>query len=268
MRATRARPVWGLIPLAPLKNLGSAATPTNQSKSPLSGSCERLIYLWSRRTATLEDRMHHLESLIQAIPPAVFAASGAAAYANSPIDGHNPLASIPGPSHPYPSSQPPPSLNLFSVTGPSAHFGHAPGSAQAAAQSIGSPYGVQRSVRSDSFGADFGEETARMSLSSSYLYVDDEGYTRWQGETSGLPIFDLLVERHQPGTKMERDTSPPFDSRSSQNTYVTTGDWFPDRTPRRTDIPPERIWKLITSFIAPDLMDRFVGVFIGSQACS
>jgi hypothetical protein len=28
----------------------------------------------------------------------------------------------------------------------------------------------------------------------SHLYVDNEGFTRWQGETSGLPVLDLLIE--------------------------------------------------------------------------
>jgi len=42
------------------------------------------------------------------------------------------------------------------------------------------------------------DEIARVSLSSSYLYVDDEGFTQWQGETSGLPILDLLIEHHHP----------------------------------------------------------------------
>jgi hypothetical protein len=100
------------------------------------------------------------------------------------------------------------------------------------------------------------EETARMSLSSSYLYLDDEGYTRWQGETSGLPILDLLVERHNPPMKMERDPSPQQESWSTKSPYVTSGEWFPDRTPKRVNIDPEKVWKLITSFIASDLMDR------------
>ena len=32
--------------------------------------------------------------------------------------------------------------------------------------------------------------------------------------------------------------------------------WFPDRQARRTETNPEHIWKLITSFIVPELMDR------------
>jgi hypothetical protein len=47
-----------------------------------------------------------------------------------------------------------------------------------------------------------------MSFSSSYLYFDDEGYTRWQGETSGLPLLDLLVQNYSPTAKNEHpDTS-------------------------------------------------------------
>jgi hypothetical protein len=34
-----------------------------------------------------------------------------------------------------------------------------------------------------------------LSLAPTYLYLDDEGSTRWQGEASVLPMLDLLVER-------------------------------------------------------------------------
>lgn len=102
-----------------------------------------------------------------------------------------------------------------------------------------------------------------MTLSPSYLYLDDEGYTRWQGETSGLPLLDLLVERELPGFSSKpsavRDGAPSAQvkeswSRKSEN--VTTGDWFPDRQPRTTTVNPETLWKSITSLIVPELMDR------------
>ena len=96
-----------------------------------------------------------------------------------------------------------------------------------------------------------------MSLASSYLYFDDEGYTRWQGETSGLPILDLLVERHAvvPKADPDRVAMPPQQQWKGQNGNGLS-DWFPDRQPRRTETNPEHIWKLITSFIVPELMDR------------
>lgn len=93
-----------------------------------------------------------------------------------------------------------------------------------------------------------------MSLSPSYLYIDDEGYTRWQGETSGLPLLDLLVEHHKVATKQEPDQPP--NSFSVPNAQAAVADWFPDRAPKPPASNPEAVWKLITSCIAPDLMDR------------
>ncbi|KAI0027787.1 fungal-specific transcription factor domain-containing protein, partial [Vararia minispora EC-137] len=203
----------------------------------------------SKRTASLEDRMHHLESLIQAIPPAVFAAGGSAAFA-SPIDANGALLNS------FPIAPPPPSpVNLLSITGPSAHFGITPRPAQPS---------VFGSKRRDSISG-LEDETARMALYSSYLYLDDEGYTRWQGETSGLPICDLLIERHQPSPKMEpRDTTPPHEFHDG-NLTAQAENWFPDRQPSRTDLQPERIWKLITTFIPPDLMDGLVQCYLSTS---
>ena len=95
-----------------------------------------------------------------------------------------------------------------------------------------------------------------MSLSPSYLYFDDEGYTRWQGETSGLPLLDLLVEQHKVVTKQEPE-QPSLQNPWPVPSAQAVNEWFPDRTPRRQETNPEVIWKLITSFIAPDLMDRY-----------
>jgi hypothetical protein len=96
------------------------------------------------------------------------------------------------------------------------------------------------------------DETSRTSLTSSYLYFDDEGYTLWQGETSGLPVLDLLVEKQQHA----------FGQGGLDNSANVEGaprvDWFPDRQPRRMEVNPQAVWKLITSYIAPELMDRSV----------
>lgn len=92
-----------------------------------------------------------------------------------------------------------------------------------------------------------------MSLASSYLYFDDEGYTRWQGETSGLPILDLLVERH---AVVKPDPDRPNGQPTLNGQNGESFNWFPDRQARRTETNPEHIWKLITSFIVPELMDR------------
>ncbi|KAI0051558.1 hypothetical protein FA95DRAFT_1534316 [Auriscalpium vulgare] len=216
----------------------------------------------SKRTATLEDRMHHLESLIQAIPPAVFAAGGATSSSPvSPLEPH--FASLTTSTHTYPSALAPPSLNIMPLMNPSTHF--MPGATASPQTSPRASFTLSQSTQMDSFvNSDNSiEETTRTSLSSSYLYVDDEGFTRWQGETSGLPILDLLVERHKPPPKKERDPSPQQDAWSTAD--PSGSDWFPDRQPNRTDINPERVWKLITSFIAPDLMDSLVQCYLSTS---
>ncbi|EMD32360.1 hypothetical protein CERSUDRAFT_118728 [Gelatoporia subvermispora B] len=103
------------------------------------------------------------------------------------------------------------------------------------------------------------DETSRMSLSSSYLYFDDEGHTRWQGETSGLPLLDVLIEHHQ----MTNNPEPERSQWTSQNGR-TISDWFPDRMPRKTATNPELTWKLVSSVIVPELMDSLVQCFLGT----
>ena len=216
--------------------------------------------------------MHHLEMLIQAIPPAVFAAGGvmsanSAAVSSSPIDPSNPHGSFASSTHTYPAGVPPPSLNAFPLMNPATFFGAAgpaakPASRHGSPAHNGPPNGFVPLAPSDRLT----EEAARTALSPSYLYFDDEGYTRWQGETSGLPLLDLMVERRKIVAKQEPDqpmtpmTPAPLTPnwQSSPGAQAAMNDWFPDRPQRRTETNPEAIWKLITSFIAPDLMDRCV----------
>ncbi|KAJ7100833.1 fungal-specific transcription factor domain-containing protein [Mycena belliarum] len=201
----------------------------------------------SKRTATLEDRMHHLETLIQAIPPAVFAAGSAGDHPAVPMGGADGPASPVAPfMYPtFPSGVPPPSLHVFPLTNPSTHF------TPKRDESMSTPLlGPTDTPSPDTLA----EDTARLSLSASYLYFDDEGYTRWQGEASGLPLLDLLVERHVPTS----DATPPSVAPVEQ-------DWFPNRTPRRTDINPQTLWRLITSYIAPELMDSLVQCYLSTS---
>ncbi|OBZ78048.1 putative transcriptional regulatory protein C3C7.04 [Grifola frondosa] len=215
----------------------------------------------SKRAATLEDRMQQLETLIQAIPPAVFAGAGAVVNGvpQSPIDPTtNPHASFASSTHIFPTSVPPPSLTTYPLINPSTFFGPVRSSSRNASPGMN----LQPSTSNGPVAMDqLTEETARMSLTSSYLYFDDEGYTRWQGETSGLPILDLLVERHGVATKPDPDRPPQPWSQNGQS----INDWFPDRTPRRTDTNPEAIWKLITSFIVPELMDSLVQCYLSTS---
>jgi hypothetical protein len=193
--------------------------------------------------------MHHLETLIQAIPTAVFVAGAPGINGASPSSdaGSSPL--IPFGPHTYPSGVPPPSLHVFPLLNPSNHFPETkPGdqhpSPNSAFRSLLGPT-ASGTIAPDQLSGD----TSRMSLSA-YLYFDDEGYTRWQGETSGLPLLDALVERHNPSNP--REQSPHTDSSWTKG----GSDWFPNRIPRRTDINPETLWRFITSYIVPEVMDR------------
>jgi hypothetical protein len=201
--------------------------------------------------------MHHLESLIQAIPSAVFIAGGSARSPSSPSDHHLSLPLLQ--NHSYPAAIPPPSLTVTPLMNPSTHFTLAADrSSQSNPQAVNLPF-AGRGTANDDAPTAFGE-AARMSLSSSYLYVDDEGFTRWQGETSGLPILDLLIDRHQSSPKEERDSNSrrEWSNKGSSDSDKT---WFPDRnTHHQADMNPVRVWKLVTSLIAPELMDRYVYV--------
>jgi hypothetical protein len=260
-RVIHAKHVWAPIQLVLSRNLAKRAILTSPSQL-----CTRpnepflQLSFTSRRTATLEDRMHHLESLIQAIPPAVFAAGSSALSPSSPSDRHPSIPLLQ--NHSYPAEIPPPSLTVAPLMNPSTHFALAANRpCQSNPQLVTLPYTFQGTANDDAPASDIAsEEAARMSLSSSYLYVDDEGFTRWQGETSGLPILDLLIERHHSSPKKERDSNSrrEWPNSGSSNSDST---WFPDRTTRhQADMNSERVWKLVTSLIAPDLMDRYVYV--------
>lgn len=209
----------------------------------------------SKRTATLEDRMHHLETLIQAIPPSILSVNFSAAAMSSP------LSTFASANHTFPSGVPPPSLHSYPLTNPSTHFtAQAPnGSRQESPNTAFHSMVAQNSFGQNGHGFEqLHEEPARISLSASYLYFDHEGYTRWQGETSGLPLLDLLLENHTL-IKSETDRASSDSPWGQQTRYAT---WFPDRTPRRTDVNPEMLWRLITSSIVPDLMDSLVQCYL------
>ena len=200
--------------------------------------------------------MHQLETIIQAIPPAVFAATGLTPPQHLTHDPNltGPLSPFASVNHAFPSGVPPPSLHVFPLTNPSTHFTTLP---PRDSPSLDSPTTTLRSVLGQPSYLHNGcidqplEEASQ--IHASYLYFDDEGYTRWQGETSGLPLLDLLVENHTQ-VKSEMDKSSPDPSWSGKQSPSPT--WFPNRTPRRTDVNPEALWQLVTSYIPPELMDR------------
>ena len=217
-----------------------------------------------RRTATLEDRMHHLETLIQAIPSAVFAAGASVApghLAESPTSTLVPSMF----SDATRSGVPPPSLHVFPLTNPSTHFTYdakVDERHNSRRNSInrlsGGSYFLSPSKNPD-YSSD--DRYSKASLTASYLYFDDEGYTRWQGETSGLPLLDLLAERHTPAASAEQRNHS--DSATGKMESAANPDWFPDRQPRRSDVDPQTFWRLITSYIAPKFMDRYDSSIIG-----
>jgi hypothetical protein len=242
--------------------------------------------------------MHHLESLIQAIPPAVFAATGlpqpntGGTLFNSslvadvqPLSGSSPASSSAtglagvGGYQTFPQGIPPPSLHVFPLTNPSTHF-QGIASADARGRS-GSPTATFNSLMGIAGTTttihhlhhqytpnQLAEETARMSLSAPYLYFDDEGYTRWQGEASGLPLLDLLLEQRStwktsssdatdthsepsPTSGSDTGTSPSVANETNGNPHPLNG-----RTWKRGNIDPQDLWRFITNTIPPDLMDR------------
>ena len=211
--------------------------------------------------------MRHLETMIQAIPPAVFAAGGAIPRGSSklpltPDSSANALASFASSSHTFPSGVPPPSLHTFPLMNPSTHFSSRPRSGsrtRTGPRSPGHSNYPSISTQYPSPTGDLAERTSKMALSASYLYFDDEGYTRWQGETSGLPLLDLLMESHENEANRESGVDPA-ESSADQGGKTSNTDWFPNRTPRRPDINPQAMWRLITTHIAPDLMDRSVSI--------
>ena len=205
--------------------------------------------------------MHQLETLIQAIPPSIFTAGlNAAQHPMSESAMSSPLSTFASVNHTFPSGVPPPSLHSYPLTNPSTHFTTQPtrnGSRQESPNTAAhAAMFSQSSFPQGSPGFEYHpEEPARTSLSASYLYFDHEGYTRWQGETSGLPLLDLLLENHTPiRSDTEKASSVPTWANHPPNGSNVT--WFPNRTPRRPDVKGDALWRLVTSCIVPDLLDQ------------
>ena len=207
--------------------------------------------------------MHHLEKLIQAIPSAVFAAGALTPPVHS-MPSDSPTI-VPGM---FPdaarSGVPPPSLHVFPLTNPSTQFTYdakVDERHNSRRNSLNPPTGGSYFLSPSKTPEYYSDDRCnKASLTASYLYFDDEGYTRWQGETSGLPLLDLLAERHIPVGSPEQRNYPdsPTGVESAANP-----DWFPNRQPRRNDVDPQTFWRLITSYIAPKFMDRYDTSAIG-----
>ena len=104
-----------------------------------------------------------------------------------------------------------------------------------------------------------------LSLAPTYLYLDDEGSTRWQGEASGLPMLDLLVERHVPQLRGRPDRPSSVPNFTTVQPHPSEPKWFPDRqTSKRVEVSPERLWSQVTAAIPPDLMDNLVQCYLST----
>lgn len=138
---------------------------------------------------------------------------------------------------------PPPGLSTAKLTNPATHF-------------------IPPALAIDSMTSG----ATSMALSPTYLYWDDEGFTRWQGAASGLPLLDLLVERNHPQLTAPSVESPTLgvDPKCNANSNCEY-DFFPDRPlKRRVTINPEMLWKTVTASIPPDLMDGLVQSYLST----
>lgn len=80
---------------------------------------------------------------------------------------------------------------------------------------------------------------------------------------SGFPLLDLLLE-HETSSTHPPSESPDTMSPSiapitdDEPTSPKMDNWFPDRQEIKNAVRPQDIWSMISSVIAPDLMDRSV----------
>lgn len=210
--------------------------------------------------------MHHLETLIQSIPTNILDAARAgtlpsllASSANAsnslqvPLGGK--VASSPEPSASSamaPASSPLPPVPSFTLSNPAVHF---------------APEGTTMPFSGTS------TPPSPRPLSHSYMYWDEQGCKRWQGETSGLPLLDALFDlscgsppgaQHDWGKRSESPipdedvtgASTPSSGHEQMHASDSKAEWFPGRVPKGIDaFNPETLWKVITAVVAPDLMD-------------
>jgi len=207
--------------------------------------------------------MAQLEALIQSMPANIFqgTANGGGGGGGSDIPPSSATSEYhptSGPAlAPFPTmGVPPPGFTQAKFMNPATHFVPPP------------PMSVTDSVAAG---------IANVTLSPTYLYWDDEGFTRWQGAASGLPLLDLLVERSAPppsAAPVIDQTNPTLSQRPEHNLFLgnqTVSNanpqqyYFPDRPlKRRVTINPETLWKTVTSAIAPDLMDGLVQSYLST----
>lgn len=182
--------------------------------------------------------MQQIEALVNALPSGLF--NGIGPMDMSPTTSHGVAASLGSPL-----GVPPPSLSTHTLVNPARHFMSS----------------MPTHIGYDSIAPSLDRTAAP--LASSYLYLDDQGSTRWQGEMSGFPLLDLLIEHEhdmsssQHHSESPESTSPGVTTMTDEEPSTPApDDWFPDRQSIKDIISPEDIWTMISAVISPDLMDR------------
>ncbi|CAG7851439.1 SubName: Full=Uncharacterized protein {ECO:0000313/EMBL:CCA71412.1} [Serendipita indica DSM 11827] len=187
----------------------------------------------NRRTSTLEERMAQLEALIQSMPANIF-------QTTQKSDQPPPSATSERSSVSFPAIAPfptmgvlPPGFSTSKLTNPATHF-----------------------VPPPSATDNITTNMANVTLSPTYLYWDDEGFTRWQGASSGLPLLDSLVERSLPAQSGDATaTKANFSEQKAPDGSMTAApNYFPDRLSNGT----------VTASIPPDLMDGLVQSYLST----
>ncbi|KAI0071201.1 hypothetical protein K474DRAFT_1679582 [Panus rudis PR-1116 ss-1] len=221
----------------------------------------------SKRAPTLEDRMRHLGSTHTGYPSGLIRCRHELHFkvpqgsvASPQVPSSSAQASFAQSTHTYPSGVPPPSLNNFPLMNPSTFFGP---SNPAPSSRHSSPQGsfphhppASRLTGSTSISDQLPDETSRMSGKSLSLLRRRRRHK--VATTKQDPDGPVANAQRQSWLANEQQ-------QQQQQQQQQASDWFPDRTARRTDINPEVIWKLVTSFIAPDLMDSLVQCYLSTS---
>ena len=200
----------------------------------------------------MDARLRRLESLVNAIPSTVYTAGDVTAPTTS-----IPSAPFTDPSGVSDDGVPPSSAHVFPVTGLSTYFTCNPETQDVQHNPQTNLHGFYSQIQDPD---QLAEAVSRMSLITSYLYYDDEGCTRWQGETLGFPILELLADHHVLArNRLTADRhSYPATSHLLGDKLVNESNLFFNRTMGPTGTNPHTMWKLTMSSIEPGLMDRCV----------
>lgn len=198
------------------------------------------------KRSTLEERMQQIESFIHALPAGLFSGGGF----DEPTTPIKPQSGSSTPLNPVAPS----SLSSHRLINPSRFF-----------PPLESSLGNSNVYEDATHLHQHSHAAYPVPLASSYLYLDDHGSTRWQGEMSGFPLLDILIEHREAAAMKQADSpasskpSPTLAAESEADAASPTPhDWFPDRKRVQDSVRPEDVWMMIANVIQPDLMDNLV----------